>query len=118
MTCERRSLGECPQGCEPRESLLHENRSSSHSGALRRSGFPRHKGRQRHHPRKGKPVARLGRKTKGRLFLAGSLVAERMLAIVLVRFLRDSSPRAVAREASGFVPCQREVECRSTPRNW
>src|SRR5829696_5085430 len=45
---------------------------------------------KRHHPRKGKPVVRLGRKTKGRncsefhkklATSCGSLVAERMLAV-------------------------------------
>ena len=41
------------------------------------------KGLQRHHPRKGKPVVRLGRKTKGHnVTRCGSLVAERMLAVV------------------------------------
>jgi hypothetical protein len=50
------------------------------------------KGLLRHHPRKGKPAARLGRKAKGRLdsevrqgglqlSRAGCLAAERMLAV-------------------------------------
>ena len=51
-----------------------------------------YKGLQRHHPRKGKPVVRLGRKTKGPGAVTerklrdanGSLVAERMLAAAVI----------------------------------
>src|SRR3954470_19624735 len=76
-----------------------------------RNIVPRKKGLQRHHPRKGKPVVRLGRKAKGRNCSPsplrrnyGSLVAERMLALV-----EPLCIHTLGRQL-GCVPSQREVD--------
>jgi hypothetical protein len=94
--------GECSKECQPRECFSpNVGQALPDNGLVDRQAGPdlrwgegfALKGLQRHHPRKGKPVARLGRKTKGRLCsggfsetaeacLGGSLVAEGMLAVV------------------------------------
>jgi hypothetical protein len=68
VTCKRRPLAATARKSTSRcETSLHFGRFRSYQNATSEERHSRTKGLLRLHPRKGKPVARLGRKTKGRM---------------------------------------------------